>query len=450
MSKRNPGRLPLLLAIAFSLVGLTASAVLLQHHVAIVKGSDPLLGGLCEVIAAASCDEVLSSEWGKIKGIPTAFLGFVYFASVMSWLIVVGRPTGRFRRLNLVPILAAAVGTLACAGFAYIMYFKLPRFCPLCTTTHSAALALLITTLIMWPRRQQQPAYETVRPDVTGPDSEPTPAGQTLGMVRPIIGTMIMAVALSATAWLGFDREIKIARSHEFERRWREYDEDYQAKYRQFIAQPVVDLPLEEDEPIRGKPDAPHTVVVFSDVLCPFCRGYEEYVKQQVKKYPDDLRVVFRHFPMNKKCNPQLKSDLHIGACEGAWTTEAARVLAGPDAFWGMLDELFANQKEFRSNPKGAVDAAATRLGLNLPALWANFQGPHSDTLVRARVNRHVELGQKLGITGTPMAYFDGRPLKIWSGDANFWRYLIKEAKNLPPPPATQPESKTASSLPGE
>ena len=53
-----------------------------------------------------------------------------------------------------------------------------------------------------------------------------------------------------------------------------------------------------DDEHIRGNKNAKITLVEYSDFQCPFCGTFEPTVDQMLEKYPDDVRVVYRHFPL--------------------------------------------------------------------------------------------------------------------------------------------------------
>src|SRR5690606_23678943 len=85
------------------------------------------------------------------------------------------------------------------------------------------------------------------------------------------------------------------------------------------------------DGPIKGNPDARVAVVEFSDYQCPSCKAVHPVLDELVKKYPNDVRVVFRHFPL-----PQ-----HPKAAEAAaaavWAAEQGR-------FWQFTDLVFQNQ----------------------------------------------------------------------------------------------------------
>ena len=65
---------------------------------------------------------------------------------------------------------------------------------------------------------------------------------------------------------------------------------------------PVPELPKYEIDlgkaPISGNPNAKVTLVEFSDFQCPYCREAHRVIAELQKKYPNDLRVVYRDFPL--------------------------------------------------------------------------------------------------------------------------------------------------------
>src|SRR5438034_995951 len=84
----------------------------------------------------------------------------------------------------------------------------------------------------------------------------------------------------------------------------------------------VYDIPLEKS-PVRGPKNAPVTIVEFSDFQCPFCAEAKPLLEQVLKAYPDDVKLVFKQFPLssihdNDRGRP-------AGSEEGVDLTSAAR-----------------------------------------------------------------------------------------------------------------------------
>ena len=94
-------------------------------------------------------------------------------------------------------------------------------------------------------------------------------------------------------------------------------------------------------EPSLGKPDAPLTLVEFSDYQCPFCRRFFEQTLPALKsKYIDagQLRYVFRDFPLDQ---------IHPQARQAA---ESVHCAAEQGKYWEMHDLLFQSLRAPQSS----------------------------------------------------------------------------------------------------
>src|SRR4029078_12504580 len=85
---------------------------------------------------------------------------------------------------------------------------------------------------------------------------------------------------------------------------------------------------------IRGRQDAPVTLVEYGDFECPYCGRAEPIVRELLTAHGDDLRYVFRHLPL---------ADVHPNAQRAA---EAAEAAGAQGAFWEMHDRLLSHQDE--------------------------------------------------------------------------------------------------------
>lgn len=87
--------------------------------------------------------------------------------------------------------------------------------------------------------------------------------------------------------------------------------------------------PVNEQDHIRGASNAKITVVEYSDLECPFCKMFHPTMQQIVDEYPNDVRWVYRHFPIEQ---------LHSKAAKEAEATECA---AEQGKFWEFTDKIF-------------------------------------------------------------------------------------------------------------
>jgi protein-disulfide isomerase len=169
-----------------------------------------------------------------------------------------------------------------------------------------------------------------------------------------------------------------------------------------------------------GPSQARATLVEYGDFECPFCARAHPIVASLRTQLGDDLRFVFRNFPL---------SSLHRHALHAAEAAESVAVYAGADAYWTMHDSIFVHQQD------GAFALDDEHLAAYAAGAGANPEQVRNDLRAeryRDRVAAAFASGVRSGVNGTPTffingARFDGdwtdvgsfvRALKSASGDA--------------------------------
>jgi len=141
--------------------------------------------------------------------------------------------------------------------------------------------------------------------------------------------------------------------------------------------------------PSLGPEDAPITIVEFSDFQCPYCERASDVVKQVRERYPESVRVVYMHFPL-ESIHPQARG-----------AAEASLCAADQDRFWDYHDKLFENRRELG---KDDLLRYATELELDVP----RFEQCVADRTHQERVDQDMETAMELGVTGTPAFFVNG------------------------------------------
>ncbi|HEY4357005.1 MAG TPA: thioredoxin domain-containing protein [Acidobacteriaceae bacterium] len=141
----------------------------------------------------------------------------------------------------------------------------------------------------------------------------------------------------------------------------------------------------------QGAPNAPLTLVEFTDFQCPFCRASVAPMEQLMAERGQQVRWVFRAFPL----------DFHPDAELAA---EAALAAGEQGKFWPMHDLLFSHQTALKLPD---LRAYAEQLGLNMSA----FDDALTTHRFAAQIAEDRAMGIKAGVDGTPTFVIDGHLL---------------------------------------
>ncbi|MEI6804912.1 MAG: thioredoxin domain-containing protein [Myxococcaceae bacterium] len=155
-----------------------------------------------------------------------------------------------------------------------------------------------------------------------------------------------------------------------------------------FSANPqIIDI---GDYSSKGSPKASMTLVEFADFECAHCKITAKSIDEFLKKHPQDIKIVYKHFPLEG----------HQFAKNASLAAEAAGLQG---KFWPMHKMLFESEKPLDETQ---IQALAKKVGLNL----GQFKKDLSSTVVLNKVENSLAEGQLLGISGTPALFFNGRP----------------------------------------
>ena len=146
------------------------------------------------------------------------------------------------------------------------------------------------------------------------------------------------------------------------------------------------------DGPVRGTEAAPVTIVEWSDFECPYCKSVLPTLERILEEYPEQVRLVFRHFPLHA-IHPNAQAAAEAGVC--------AQDLG---AFWELHDLMFEEQDTLTLED---LKDKAERAGLDAEAFTACLE----EEATADRVEADRRAGVFAGVNGTPALYVNGRPL---------------------------------------
>jgi protein-disulfide isomerase len=144
-----------------------------------------------------------------------------------------------------------------------------------------------------------------------------------------------------------------------------------------------------QGSPSRGNEKAKLAIVEFSDFQCPFCRRVTPTLEQIEREYGDQVRVVFKHLPL----------PMHPKAPGAHAAAEAAHQQG---KFWQMHDLIFSDQAAM--GPEKYKEYAK-QLGLDMDRFTRDMESAQ----VKGRIESDSQEAAKLGVTGTPSFFVNGR-----------------------------------------
>jgi protein-disulfide isomerase len=163
------------------------------------------------------------------------------------------------------------------------------------------------------------------------------------------------------------------------------------AQVKVYLTPPIVEVSA-EGAPFKGPPNAPITIVEFSDFQCSYCKRVLNVLDQVLARYPDKVKLAFRDFPI---------LSIHPHAQKAA---EAAHCAGEQGKFWAYHDLLFEKQDAI---PQTDFAEQAKALGLERTA----FQACIESRKYQEKVERNHADGVKAGVSGTPAFFINGRLL---------------------------------------
>ena len=155
------------------------------------------------------------------------------------------------------------------------------------------------------------------------------------------------------------------------------------------------------DDRARGAEGPFVTITTYVDYQDNRSKFFVDVTSQLLDEYPNDLRVIYRPFPLK---------DIFDKSALAAQAAEAAQEQG---KFWEMNDLLFAQHENWiqllPADFEQWLAAQASGLGLNVDQFVSDFQSEE----IAARVQSYVDEGIKIGIPGTPLILINGQ---IYSG----------------------------------
>lgn len=355
-----------LAVLAGTCIGIAVSTYLAISHYRVY--SDIGYKSFCAISKALNCDTVSQSPYSIFWNVPVSIWGIVGYIFLLISFLYAGSARCARRRLW-------ALLFLICAGYcsislilAYISIFYIKSYCIMCIATYGVNFFLLFYAWIIHQRFGKANFFENLKKDIIFIVDQRK-------LVVPFFGVFAGAIL---TLQLYFPSY------------WNFTNNDNTAN----ISYGVTS----DGYPWFGSSDAENEIIEFFDYQCFQCKKMHYFLYQLTNNHPGKLKVIQRHFPMDRRYNPLVKEPFHEGSGELALL-----------AIHASLKGNFSKMNAILFNiPRGKTEIDLKELASKTGDDFKELAWSLKDLKLIRRLQKDIRDGLTLGITGTPGFVING------------------------------------------
>jgi len=359
-------RIYVAMALTLALAGMADSVYLAVSHYRVHV--DIGYRSFCAITKSINCDTVSQSPYAVFLGLPVAVWGVFGYMLIVALMTISTFAQGPHKRMWPSIFFVSLAYSLFSVILAAISTFLVKSYCLMCILTYALNLFLLYLAWLIHKR--------------FGSDCLVAGLGNDLHLIA-------RNKAKAAVIFLPFF-SVWILVWGVFPNYWTFKPDTTSQKLASGITS--------GGDPWIGATEPVLTVIEYSDYRCFQCRKMHFFLRDLISRNPESIRLVHRHFPMDKKFNPLVKKQVHAGSGRMALL---ALYAATQGRFWQMNDLLFSLREEHKQiNMK----ELSKKSGLETKDLARMVGHP----LLLQKLQRDIQDALSLGIEGTPAFVIDG------------------------------------------
>ena len=323
----------------------------------------------CAISRSLNCDTVSQSPYSILIGVPVPVWGIIGFTFFLILLVFAWHPKAEKKRMWTLLSGLSLLFTGYSIVLAIISTYMIQSYCIMCILSYAVNLLLLYFSWLIRKRFDCEPIAAAVKLDVSYLISFPK-------TIIPII----LVFGAGTVMILSF-----------FPPYWK-------------MDTPVLTKKMPTGITVDGHPwigstDPELVIVEFSDYRCFQCKKMHYFLRRIIQEYPDKIRLVHRHFPMDNTINPIVDKPFHNGAAKLAIVSLFA---LAKDKFWEMNDILFDISRQTEAIN---IRTLAEQIGFSYQDIKYVFY----DTNLLKKLKKDIVAGLKHGLTGTPGFIIDNQ-----------------------------------------
>lgn len=353
------------LLLVFALAGLGVSGWLAFSHYRIF--TDITYHSFCAISQALNCDTVSQSPYALLLSVPVAVWALVGY-SFLGMLVLMSKRQPSQGHLSGPALLLTSFGfVIYSLILAYISSVQIKSYCLMCIALYGINFALLLLSWSFVRPRRYLGLVVLLRQDVKT-------------LLQGWNGRLLLgSFGVLAAGLIAF-----------FPAYWHYEFPPLENNLPQGITA--------DGHPYLGAPHPVLEIVEFADYQCFQCKKMHYLLRRLIAAYPNQIRLVHRHFPMDHQFNPLLQEPFYVGSGVMALM---ALYAADHGRFWPMNDALYHADRSRGRLDIGALLEQAGISNANPSDIYAQ--------VYREQLWKDLRAGLELGITGTPTYLIDGQ-----------------------------------------
>ena len=346
--------------ILIALVGFFDSIYLAISHYRVY--TDIGYESFCAISRSLNCDTVSQSPYSILLGVPVPVWGIFGLSFFLILLVLAWHPKAEKKRMWTLLLVLSLLYTGYSLILAGISSYLIGSYCIMCILSYAVNLLLLYFSWLIRKRFFCEPFLTAVKLDVSYLCSFP----KTILPIILIFGAgAVMMISFFPPYW-NMDSPV--------------------------LSNNIPTGVTAEGHPWIGSLDPELVIEEFSDYRCFQCKKMHYFLRRIIQAYPDKIRLVHRHFPMDNAINPIVDKPFHDGTAKLAIVSLFA---LGKDKFWEMNDILFDIPRQTEAIN---IRTLAEQAGLSYQDIKYVFY--EKNLLKKLKVD--ILAGLKHGLTGTP------------------------------------------------
>jgi len=342
------------------LAGFFSSVYLAISHYRVY--TDIVYESFCAISRSLNCDTVSQSSYSILLGVPVSVWGIVGYSFFLITIVFSWFSKNERRRVWTLLFVMAILFSGYSVVLAFISTYIIHSYCIICIFSYAVNLLLTYFTWMVRNRYGGEAVFKAVKLDVRF----------LLKWPKEIVSIILVYVIGSVAMVLFFP--------------------DYWE-----MAPPDRSIHMATGQTLDGHPwigseNPDLTIIEFSDYRCFQCKKMHYYLRRIMQENPGKIRLIHRHFPMDRIINPIVNQPFHNGSAKLAMLSIFAN---HKNKFWEMNDALFDIPK---LTEKIKLRRLSEKTGLSFEELKYVFRNGE----LWERLRKDIAAGLKHGLTGTP------------------------------------------------